>query len=88
MDLQAPPTNEVYDSFDNLLKAVNTHAAGEGFAFAIKRSKKNKKQILRKVWLECDKSGLYKAKGYGVRQTSSIKEMSAHVRLSLLVTPN
>lgn len=56
MNLQAspPPTDAVYDSFDNLLKNINTHAAVETFAFAIKRSKKNKKQFLRKglawVW--------------------------------------
>lgn len=75
MNLQPPPTNVVYDSFDVLLKAVNTYAATEGFALAIKRSKKPKKGILRKVWLECDKSGsYYKAKGHGVRQTSTMKD--------------
>ena len=64
----------VYNSFDILLKAVNTYAATEGFALAIKRSKKSKKGILCKVWLECDKSGSYKAKGHGVRQTSTMKD--------------
>ena len=74
MNLQPPHTNVVYDSFDILFKVVNTHAAIEGFALAIKRSKKLKKGILCKVWLECDKSGSYKAKGHGVRQTSTMKD--------------
>lgn len=66
MNLQPPPTNVLYDRFDNLFKAVNTHAAAERVAFAIKRSRKPKKGILRKVWLECDKNGSYEAKGHGV----------------------
>ena len=73
MNLQPSPIYMVYDSFDILFKAVNTYAATEGFAFAIKHSKKSKKGILCKVWLDCDKSGSYKAKGHGVQQTSTMK---------------
>lgn len=43
MNLQPPSTNMVCDSFDNLLKAVNTHVVAERFAFVIKCSKKLKK---------------------------------------------
>lgn len=87
MNLQPPFTNVVYNSFDDLFKAVNTHAAAEGFAFAIKRSKKSEKEILRKVWLECDKSGSYKAKGHGCDKRQLWK-MSALVRLLPLLILN
>lgn len=46
MNLQLPLTNMVYNSFDILLKAVNTYVATEGFTLAIKCSKKLKKRIL------------------------------------------
>lgn len=62
MNLQLPPTNVVYNSFNNFVKVVNIHTAVERFAFAIKLSKKLKKEILGKIWLESDKYGSYKAK--------------------------
>lgn len=74
MDLQPPPVNQVYASFQELLKAVNTHAANKGYAVIIKRSKKSRKQELRKVWLKCDKSGQCKVRGFGICQSSSRKE--------------
>lgn len=74
MDLQPPPANHVYASFPELLQAVNTHAANEGYAVIIKQSKKSKKQELQNVWLECNKSDQCKVKGFGIRQSSSQRD--------------
>ena len=74
MNLQRLPTHMVYNSFDIFFKAVNLHAATEGLVFAIKHSKKSKKGILYKVWLECDKSESYKVKKHKVQQTSIMKD--------------
>ncbi len=52
-----PPQDGVYVSFDKLLEYLNDHLAKQGYAITIKRSKKKKKQELRKVWLQCDKGG-------------------------------
>lgn len=73
MNLQLFPTNIVYNSFDNLSKARNTYAIVEKFAFAIKYSKKLKKNFLRKVWLKCDKNRSYKVKKHRVQQMSIMK---------------
>lgn len=74
MDLQPPPIDQVYTSLEELSEAVNTHAADQGYAVIIKRSKKSKKKELRKVWSECDKSGQCKVRGLGIRQSSSRKD--------------
>ena len=58
----------VYNSFENLLKAINTHAVAKSFAFAIKHSKKSKKQILHKVWPEYDKSKAKRMKPHGRKE--------------------
>lgn len=57
MNLQPPPINMVYNSFDVLLKALNTYVATKRFILAIKHSKKSKKGILHKGSLECNKTG-------------------------------
>ena len=61
----------VFASFEDLFAAVNQHAAGEGYALTTKRSKKNKKKELRKVWLQCDHGGEFKPKGFGNRESTS-----------------
>ena len=49
MELRPPSENLSYPSLEALVSAVNQHAAGESYAATIKRSKKSKKDELRKV---------------------------------------
>ena len=71
MKLLPPPIDGIYISFDKLLEYLNDHSAKQGYAITIKWSKKNKKQELRKVWLQCDKGREYKGRGKDIYQTSS-----------------
>ncbi len=61
MELRPPSTTETYTNFQDLHVAVNIHASKEGYAITTKQSKKNKKGELRKVWMQCDKGGVFKA---------------------------
>lgn len=74
MDLLPPPSDGVYLSFNQLLEYLNEHSAKQGYAVTIKRSKKNKKQELHKVWLQCEKGREYKGRGKGICQTSSRRD--------------
>lgn len=71
MALLPPSSNSRYVSFEELRLAVNAHAASQGYAIVTKRSKKNKRGVLRKVWMFCDKSRVFKSEGHGRRETSS-----------------
>ena len=74
MELRPPSTTEVYNTYQDLYVAVNIHASKEGYAITTKRSKKNKKGELRKAWMQCDKSGVFKAKGFGKKETATMKD--------------
>ncbi len=54
-------TIEVYATFQDLHIAVNLHTSKEGYTITTKQSRKNKKGELQKVWMQCDKSGIFKA---------------------------
>ena len=69
MELYPPFTIEVYNTYQDLYVVVNIHKSKEGYAIITKRSKKNKKGELRKTWMQCDKSGIFKAKGFGKKET-------------------
>ena len=71
MPLTPPSEVTVFASFEDLFAAVNQHAAGERYAAVTKRSKKNKKKELRKIWLRCDHGGEFKPKGFGKREKPS-----------------
>ncbi len=74
MELRSPSTIDVYATFQDLHVAVSLHASKEGYAITTKRSKKNKKWELRKVWMQCDKGGVFKAKGFGKREAAKRKD--------------
>ena len=57
-----PPPDQLFMSLEALLKAAKVYAANHGYAITILRSKKNKKGILYKVWLKCDRGGKYRAR--------------------------
>lgn len=57
MALAPPPAWKVYDSLEDLIKFVNTHASTQGYAVITARSKLSKKGIKRKVHLRCDRGG-------------------------------
>ncbi len=71
MELQPPSTTEVYTTFQDLHVAVNIHASKEGYAITTKRSKKNKKVELRKMCMQCDKDGVFKAKRFRKKETAT-----------------
>lgn len=71
MDLLFSPSNGVYVSFHKLLEYLNKHSAKQRYPVTIKRSKKSKKQELRKVWLKCDKRGKNKRREKGICQILS-----------------
>ncbi len=56
--LQPPPPG-VYPGLEALIEAANSHARSQGYAIIKRRSKKNKKGELKKVYLECDQGGRY-----------------------------
>src|SRR5947207_3713892 len=58
-----PPPDELFPTMDALIDSTKTHAGNRGYALAILHSKKNKKGILYKVWLKCDRGGKYRARG-------------------------
>ncbi len=74
MELRPPSTTEVYITFQDLHVAVNIYTSKEGYAITTKRSKKNKKGELRKVWMQCDKGGVFKAKGFGKKETATRRD--------------
>ena len=57
----------IYNSFDIFLKGMNSHMIIEHFVIKIKCSKKSKKEILYKLWLEYNKNRSYKAKRHGMQ---------------------
>ena len=57
-----PPPDQLFMSLEALLKAAKVYAANHGYAITILQSKKNKKGILYKVWLKCDRGGKYRAR--------------------------
>ena len=58
-----PPSDELFPTMDALIDSTKTHAGNRGYALVILHSKKNKKGILYKVWLKCDRGGKYRACG-------------------------
>ena len=74
MELRPPSTTETYANFQDLHVAVNIYASKEGYAITTKRSKKSKKGELRKVWMQCDKGSIFKAKGFGKMETATRRD--------------
>ena len=57
---------KVHDSYQDLDVAVNTNASKEEYSVTTKRSKKIK--------MQCDKGGIFKARWFGIRDTSTRKD--------------
>jgi hypothetical protein len=57
-----PLPDQLFASLEALLEAAKAYAANHSYAITILRSKKNKKGILYKVWLKCDRGGKYRAR--------------------------
>lgn len=58
-----PPPDALFASLESLLASARAHAADHGFAVTTLRSKKNKADVLYKVWLKCDRGGKYRTRG-------------------------
>lgn len=71
MDLLPPPSDQHYSSLKDLIFAANKHAAPQGYAISCKRTKKSKKDEVRKAWLGCDQGSKYKSKNSGKRKSAS-----------------
>ncbi|RHZ78775.1 hypothetical protein Glove_156g68 [Diversispora epigaea] len=52
--LSPPPSDSHFESRDDLIQHVQTHAFSYGYAVSIKRSERNKF-----VYLQCDRDGYY-----------------------------
>ena len=52
--LLPPSTDNVYDSLQARIKAVNEHAEKHGYGIVKRRSKRNKKGAQSTVYLQCD----------------------------------
>ncbi len=74
IELRPPYTTELYTTFQDLHVAVNIHASKKDYAITTKCSKKNKKEELRKVWMQCDKGGGFKAKEFGKKETATRRD--------------
>jgi hypothetical protein len=70
-----PPPAEDYPTLEELLEAVQAHAAIEGYAVVRKRSKPGfRSNEIVKIALNCDRGGKARRKpGAKIRKTSSIK---------------
>ena len=71
MNLLPPLEGSTYNSLETLISSVNEHAASQGYAITTKRSKKDKKGGIRKVWMQCDQEGKFKRRRIGKRETAT-----------------
>jgi hypothetical protein len=62
---------DVYSTLDELIVAINQHASKQEYAVIKKRTKKNKKEILKKAMLRCDKDEIAKSQEFDKRKTST-----------------
>ncbi len=74
MKLCPSSITETYITFQDLHTVVNIYASKEGYAITIKRSKKSKKGELWKVWMHCNKGGVFKAKGFRKWETATRRD--------------
>lgn len=72
MELEPPP-DAYHDriSIELLVKDLNEHAATQGYAIILDRSKISKQDIRMKYWINCDRDGETKSKEHNHRKTSS-----------------
>jgi hypothetical protein len=73
MNLEPPPETEYYDTYQQLLAAVNNWALKQGYAITSKRTLKSKrgKGELYKIYLQCDRGGRQKDRSNGIRSCAS-----------------
>ena len=72
MSLRPPEDGQSFESLDDLVIRVNEHAAPQGYAIVLSRTKKSKLGIRRKAWLICDRGGKPRGpQGQERRHTSS-----------------
>ena len=73
MAMEPPEDGLCYPTLDGLIKQIQEHAAPQGYAVVQGRSKRNKKDEKRKVWLRCDRGGRPEknTKSHGKRVTGS-----------------
>lgn len=74
MELRSSFTVEVYSIFQDLHITINLYTSKEYNIITTKQSKKKKKRELRKIWIQYDKGGLFKAKKFGKRETTISKD--------------
>ena len=55
MPLTPPENLQTFESLEDLILRVNEHAAPQGYAVVILRTKKSKLKVTRKAWLICDR---------------------------------
>ena len=68
MPLRPPEDGQSFESLQDLILRVNEHAAPEGYAVVMTRTKKSKLGVTRKAWLICDRGGRIRAKRGEKRQ--------------------
>lgn len=75
MPLAPPPDGAVFASWDDCFRAVQTHAAAEGYAVNAKGQAKHKETgLYRRFVIRCDKSGVFKSTAQlGTRRSSTKK---------------
>ncbi|KAJ3561230.1 hypothetical protein NPX13_g9030 [Xylaria arbuscula] len=75
MPLAPPPDGAVFPTWDDCMRAVQTHAAAEGYAVNSKGQAKVKETgLYRRYVIRCDKSGVFKSSAQlGTRKSSTKK---------------
>jgi hypothetical protein len=53
--LAPPEDGQSFESLEEMIKRINEHAAPQGYAVVIGRTKKSKLGVRRKAWLVCDR---------------------------------
>jgi hypothetical protein len=72
MQMQPPKAGLYeYTYIEQVVKEINEHAKKQAYSVTRKRSKRSKKGVLMKTWIQCDRGGDEDPKGYGHRITSS-----------------
>ncbi|KAL8856029.1 MAG: hypothetical protein Q9178_007338 [Gyalolechia marmorata] len=71
--MRPPPTDEYYDTHDELFAAINQHARREGYAVFKKRTKSSNKRGIFRVTFQCVKGKMRASESNGYRESSTAK---------------
>lgn len=73
MELLPPQLEDGYPSLDDIMQTINSFASSQGYAVVKRRTKTNKRGVVRKAVLMCDRSKVHATEHWRKRDTSTRK---------------